>query len=183
MARTSRFLFLAALACALLATPASASTPPCPGAELAPSGTNAAAVRTAVLCLHNQERTRQGLPALRENARLRRAAEAHSAAMVARRFFEHTAPGGPTLTDRVRRTGYLKPKRAWTLGENIGWGSGTLASAQEIHLAWMRSPGHRANILSGAFREVGIGIAPAPPLAQYAHLPGATYTTDFGARR
>ena len=43
----------------------------------------------------------------------------------------------------------------------------------------MNSPGHRANILSGSFRAIGIGIAAGTP---YGGGGGATYTTDFGRR-
>jgi uncharacterized protein YkwD len=47
----------------------------------------------------------------------------------------------------------------------------------------MHSPGHRANILRPAFREIGIGIVPAAPLAAGAGQTAATYTADFGVRR
>ena len=49
--------------------------------------------------------------------------------------------------------------------------------------AWMASPGHRANILRGAFREIGIGIAPGAPMAGLAGDPAVTYTNEFGTRR
>ena len=58
--------------------------------------------------------------------------------------------------------------------------TGDLATAAEIHRAWMDSPGHRANILRPQFREIGIGIALG---AAGAGPDGATYTADFGARR
>ena len=44
----------------------------------------------------------------------------------------------------------------------------------------MRSPGHRHNILSRRFREIGIGVKFDTPVGSYAT--GATYTTTFGAR-
>lgn len=46
--------------------------------------------------------------------------------------------------------------------------------------AWMRSPGHRANILSRTFREVGVGIAIGAPTTAGGVLDAGTYTTDFG---
>ena len=66
----------------------------------------------------------------------------------------------------------------WTIGENIAWGSGALATPRAIVNGWMHSPGHRANILRASFRDIGIGIrlgAPGPGLSG-----GATYVTDFG---
>src|SRR5215210_7648607 len=62
----------------------------CANADLQPAAGNLELIRDAVLCLHNEIRTRHDLPLLRENPRLRRAALGHSEDMVERRFFEHT---------------------------------------------------------------------------------------------
>ena len=66
------------------------------------------------------------------------------------------------------------------MGENIAWATGKLASPRAIVQSWMASAGHRANILSGSFREIGIGVAHDAPIADAS--PGGTYATDFGAR-
>jgi uncharacterized protein YkwD len=177
------------LALAALFAPAAANARPatvsgaCADTALKPTRGNLDAVRDAVLCLHNKERARHGLPLLRENPRLRRAAAGHSEHMVSRRFFDHISPGGTTMVDRIRRTGYTSGARAWSLGENIAWGSGSLATAAQIHRSWMRSSGHRANILQRSFREIGIGIETGLPVRLSAAQSGATYTTDFGYRR
>jgi uncharacterized protein YkwD len=47
----------------------------------------------------------------------------------------------------------------------------------------MASPGHRANILRAAFREIGIGIAPGAPVVGLSGDPAVTYTNEFGTRR
>ena len=73
--------------------------------------------------------------------------------------------------------------RGWSLGENIAWGTGRLATAAQIHRSWMNSPGHRANILQRSFREIGIGIETGVPVRLSAAQSGATYTADFGVRR
>lgn len=99
--------------------------------------------------------------------------------MVASQFFSHVSPGGSTLTVRVRKTAYLNGTSSWSLGENLAWGSRGRASPRAIVNAWMNSPGHRANILSRQFRDIGIGIAIGTP-AGFEN--GATYTTDFGRR-
>ena len=67
----------------------------------------------------------------------------------------------------------------WSLGENLAWGSGELGTARGIHEAWMRSNGHRANILNPDFRELGIGIRPGVPKDATV---GATYTANFGVK-
>jgi uncharacterized protein YkwD len=155
----------------------------CANTNLKPTRANLELVRAAVLCLHNRERARDGLPRLRENPLLRHAAERHSDNMVGERFFDHTSPSGSTMLERIRRTGYTKRARSWVLGENIAWGSGSLATAAQIQRSWMRSPGHRANILQRSFREIGIGIESGLPVRLSAAQSGATYTTDFGVRR
>ena len=155
----------------------------CANTNLKPTRANLELVRTAVLCLHNRERSRHGLPRLRENPLLRRAAERHTDNMISEHFFDHTSPSGSTMVERIRRTGYTKRARRWALGENIAWGSGSLATAAQIHRSWMKSPGHRANILQRSFREIGIGVEPGVPVRLSASQAGATYTTDFGFRR
>jgi len=176
-------LTLAALAVVALAVPSGAQAQGCANANLRPTRGNVDAVRSAVLCLHNAERAAHGLPRLRENPRLLRAAARHSAHMVDARFFDHTTPAGSTMLDRIRRAGYTNGARAWSLGENIGWASGRLATAAQIQRAWMRSAGHRSNILRRSFREIGIGVEAGVPVRLRASQPGATYTTDFGFRR
>jgi len=70
-------------------------------------------------------------------------------------------------------------RRLTPLGENLAWGTGDLGTARGVQSAWMRSPGHRANILKAAYRELGIGVHAGVPTDAGA---GATFTTDFGAK-
>ena len=176
-------LALLAPAAAQARPEAKASQADCANTNLKPTRANLELVRSAVLCLHNRERARHGLPKLRENPLLRRAAERHTDNMVSERFFDHTSPSGSTMVERIRRTGYTKRARGWALGENIAWGSGSFATAAQIHRSWMKSPGHRANILQRSFREIGIGIGSGLPVRLSAAQTGATYTADFGFRR
>jgi len=132
--------------------------------------------RDAMLCLLNRVRAQHGLPPLRLNVRLSHAAGQHSREMVRRRYFGHDSANGRSPFDRMRATHYVPRDASWSLGENIGWGSGAFAEPIAMVRAWMHSPPHRANILSRTFRDVGIGIAPGAPVGGR----GATYTTDFG---
>jgi uncharacterized protein YkwD len=191
--KAPRLLLVLCAALLLLAVPATASATKdggkrkaksaqqCANTELMPDAGNVVAVRAAVLCLHNRERAERGLPLLREHAKLRDAAEAHSSDMVARQYFEHEAPGGADMVDRILGAGYGRGSY-YSVGENIAFGTGDLATAAQIHRAWMRSPGHRANILRRQFREIGIGIAIGAPVDAQGQN-GATYTADFGVRR
>jgi uncharacterized protein YkwD len=134
----------------------------------------------ATLCLLNEERTRRGLGRLRLNDRLSGAAERHSRDMVRRNYFSHDSLSGATFIDRIRRSGYLRSARSWSVGENLAWGSGSRGTPEAILRAWMHSPGHRDNILTRRFREIGIGVVEGAPVR--VGIPAATYTTDFGSR-
>jgi uncharacterized protein YkwD len=170
------------VAVAALAAPAgaqaSAQDAACPGADVVPTAGNIAVVAQATLCLLNNERAAAGLHPLTEAPGLSQPSAAYSARMVSENFFAHVAPDGATLTDRLEANGYIEPDGDWTVGENLAWGQGDLATPRNIAVAWMNSPGHRANILTGEFTEVGLGIVPGTPGDPSR---GATYTTDFGA--
>jgi uncharacterized protein YkwD len=158
-----------------------AGTTACDAASAQPSQVAKRTVVRATLCLINRERTRRGLRKLALNPRLSRAAEAHSVAMVRNDFFAHDSLGGADFIDRIRNAGYLNQASAWAVAENLAWGSGSRAAPGEIVRSWMQSPGHRANVLAGRYREIGIGVAAGAPVPT--GLPAATYTTDFGTRR
>ncbi len=169
--------------CAAFSVPSGASAAmPCANADAIPGNVGEPLVRTATLCLLNQERTSRGLKPLKASTPLLTVARRYSEQMVRQRFFAHVSPSGSTLVQRVRKsTRYLRGARSWALGENIAWGSGTLATPANTVRAWMRSPGHRKNILTPRFRHIGIGVTGGAPRPTNG-LPAATYTTDFGRR-
>jgi uncharacterized protein YkwD len=151
----------------------------CANADAVPSAGNSAAVRRATLCLVNVERRARGARNLKANARLRTAAQSYAEQMVAKDFFAHVSPTGSTLLQRIRRAAYLSSARSWSLGENLAWGTGLLATPAATVRNWMQSPPHRRNVLDRRFREVGIGVAIGAPGTTER---GATYTTEFGRR-
>ncbi len=114
--------------------------------------------RKAVLCLLNRERRSRGLSDLDRDKKLQRAAQRHNDTMQGKRCFSHQCPGEASLTGRLQQVRWLTGGLdAWTYGENIAWGSGHLATPRNIVKQWMNSSGHRANILSNRYDEVGIG--------------------------
>lgn len=173
-----RLATVAALTALALCAPATAQADDCAGADVVPAAANVAVVGQATLCLLNQQRAAHGVGALVENATLSSASAGYSQRMVAQGFFDHESPDGGTLVDRLTGAGYLGDDDPWVVGENIGWGQGALATARSMVGAWMASPGHRANLLSGDFTEIGLGLALGTPADQ---AWGATFTTDFGA--
>ncbi|MCL2508360.1 MAG: CAP domain-containing protein [Oscillospiraceae bacterium] len=107
-------------------------------------------IEEEVLSLVNKERTSRGLHPLKLNWELARVARYKSEDMRDRGYFSHTSPAYGTPFDMIRSFN-IKMTAA---GENIAKGYRT---AQEVMIGWMNSPGHRANILSGNFTEIGIG--------------------------
>lgn len=152
----------------------------CSSAHVAVSHATIAKAQDATLCLLNRIRARAGLRPLRMNRRLAAVASRHAADMVRRHYFAHDTPSGVSPFTRILRAHYVPAHASWSLGENIAWGTASLAEPAAIVRAWMDSPPHRANILSRQFREIGIGVAIGVPL-RGARFAGATYTTDFGS--
>ncbi len=105
-----------------------------------------------VLELTNAERARAGLPALRWNAQLTQAAQAHSEDQARRNTLTHYGPNGESPGDRIDLTGYQW--RSWAENAAMGY-----RSAESVMAGWMNSPGHRANILRANVTEIGLGLA------------------------
>jgi uncharacterized protein YkwD len=131
----------------------------------------------------NDERSRHNLPSLRLSFRLSAAAEYHSRQMGRRGFFEHESPDGSAFWKRVERFYQSNGYRYWSVGENLLWASPGIGVGGAVR-AWMNSPGHRANILSREWREVGLAVVhfdSAPGV--YGGDEVTIITMDFGVRR
>jgi len=100
--------------------------------------------------LLDEDRARFGLPALKHDEVLAAVARRHSAEMAQTGEIVHVSTITGTVADRLERAGF----QASFAAENIARSS-TIADAQE---GLMRSPGHRAAILSSEPTRVGIGI-------------------------
>ncbi|WP_405968620.1 CAP domain-containing protein [Streptomyces sp. NBC_00015] len=144
------------------ATASAAPTSPSTSKAAAPaSGTSARIVQ-----LVNAERSKVGCSPVTLNAVLTKAAQAHSEDMATHQNMSHTGSDGSAPGDRITRAGY-----AWsTYGENVAYGYTT---PEQVMSGWMSSPGHKANILNCAFKEIGVGLA----------QPGSYWTQDFASTR
>jgi uncharacterized protein YkwD len=151
----------------------------CANTDVVPTASNLSVVEAALLCLHNQAREAAGLPVLKENTKLDKAALGHSKDMVSEGYFDHTEPDGDTFVDRILGAGYAKSTDGWTLGENLAWGTGDLSTPAGMFAAWMNSAGHKANILKSAYQEIGFGIRLGVPSDDTV---GVTVTADFGVK-
>jgi uncharacterized protein YkwD len=101
----------------------------------------------------NDQRVAAGLPGLRRSTALDRAAQLQAQNMLRRGFFSHTDPFGWTPARRVRHFDRFGSYSG--VGENIAFGYGSVRAACG---GWLRSSGHRANIL-GPYTHVGGGYA------------------------
>jgi uncharacterized protein YkwD len=118
----------------------------------------------------NDVRAAHGLRPLRADARLGRAARAHSADMIRRGYFAHGS-----VAARLTRYGV----RGRRFGENLAWAADASASARTIVNLWLASPRHRANVLQPRFRRVGIGALTGPFAG---HSRAVVVTADFAGR-
>jgi uncharacterized protein YkwD len=130
-----------------------ASSSACPGQTdvRAPAGRQLRAMR----CMTNFARRKRGLAPLRQRRALNRAARRKSIDILRCDDFSHEACGRDS-SHWFERFGYLR--RCSLVGENIAWGSGPLGSVRSLFVAWMRSSGHRANILGRDYEHLGLGL-------------------------
>ncbi|MDT1060510.1 CAP domain-containing protein [Paracoccus sp. CPCC 101403] len=112
----------------------------------------------AALTHSNAVRAAAGLPALRLNARLQRAAELQACDMASRGVMDHrgTSSTGPGM--RVKQLGY-KPR---ITAENIAAGASSIFDLNGTLSEWARSEKHRANTVIPQLKEMGIGHALSP---------------------
>jgi len=111
--------------------------------------------KKSMICLVNHARHKSGLRAYRTNGKLAWSSK-RKAGDILRCRFSHSACGR-RFDYWIKRSGYIG-RRSWAAGENIAWGSGSLGNVRSIFIAWMKSPGHRAAILSRSYRDVGVGV-------------------------
>jgi len=170
----------------LLATAVPATAADDPYADLlAPSGVcgpaadqlglDAATAQTTMQCLTNYARTQRGLAPLQLDTDLHSAGQAKLSADLACGEFSHTPCGRPF--DAVFAA-YLKGAASYRIGENIAWGTGTYGTPRQAMSGWLHSTGHRENILTGAYTELGIGYLTGQTFQGY---DGATlWSQEFG---
>ena len=145
------------------------------------SGFDATAVEQYIFAYTNAERTERRLANLTSTPLIGDVARGHSLDMATRDYFKHESPEGNGPTDRGMAMGYECRKDYGTyytygLAENIAlhytyssymaegvkssynWLKDEQVLAEEIVEGWMNSPGHRENILTKDYSEIGVGV-------------------------
>ncbi|KAF4028035.1 Cysteine-rich secretory protein family [Phytophthora infestans] len=127
---------------ALLLVAATAST------DAIPSGDYFSAMLTAV----NQERAKQGVPALCMNKKLQAAAQRHSDDMAKNNYMAHDGADGSTMSQRITQAGY-----EWDgCAENVAAGQEEVVSVMK---GWIESPGHYENIMNKDYTMFGTAFS------------------------
>ena len=98
----------------------------------------------------NQSRADVRLPALKLDPKLTDAARRHALLLSKRHVLSHQFPGEAPLMERLRSTGAILTAAA----ENVGMNT----ELDDVNSMFMRSPGHRANMLNAAYDAIGIGV-------------------------
>jgi uncharacterized protein YkwD len=132
----------------------------------------------------NRVRAARGLQPLRSTPSLAVSARRHSVEMGQRGFFAHESADGTPFWRRIERVYVDNGFRSWEVGENIFWQSPASLAAISVVRSWLASPGHRANVLSRTWHDVGVGavsLAGAPGVYRGATV--TIVTVDFGKRR
>jgi uncharacterized protein YkwD len=138
----------------------------CAGANARVGRASPQVLRSAVVCLINQDRAAHHLPALHASPLLNNSAQGWTNAMVSSDQFTH----GMNFAGRISAAGYV-----WrSAGENIATGYST---PRAVVRAWMASTGHCQNILNPTYRNIGTGIS-VRVVRGYATGVG-TWTQDF----
>ena len=156
---------VACVLCALSTLLALSFATAAPAAQAA--GSRVDSGERAVVRAINRARAAHGLRGLRSHRRLARAADAHTRSMLRSNSFSHGA-----FASRLRR--YVSFRR---IGETIAMTS--RCSASKVVRMWLNSPPHRAVLLSGGFRRIGIGRRKGSLGAG----PTCVVTADFASRR
>lgn len=107
----------------------------------------------------NQERNLRGLSRLRLDGHLTKSARWHSQDMRDRRFFDHVNPDGYSPLERSVLAGLRRARR---VSENLGISYGMGDPVSSVVEGWLRSPGHRRNMLDPKARYTGVGVARTP---------------------
>jgi uncharacterized protein YkwD len=177
---SGRTFTAAALAVCLALVAASAAL----GAPAQPRqpASSLSALELGVLVDINAYRSQHHLVPLRLSSTLTTAAREHSQQMASQGYFAHESADGSAFWKRVQRFYTSSAFRYWSVGENLLWSSPDVDPQGALKL-WVNSPEHRANLLNGRWREIGVSaihVAAAP--GTYKGLDVTIVTTDFGVR-
>ncbi|HXV96284.1 MAG TPA: CAP domain-containing protein [Gaiellaceae bacterium] len=181
MRRRVAIALAASLALVVLAAPSSAG---------ALNVSDRDALEASIVTRINAVRKSYGLRPLTVVSRLATAADRHATSMGAASYFRHelytpTRAASWTSFGTWIRWYWPGPGySSWSAGENLAWGAPSISASQTVS-RWLASPGHRANLLNRAWRNIGVGaVHVTDPHGYYGSWDDVTIVAaEFGARR
>jgi len=102
-----------------------------------------------IISISNEERVKYGLGKLSTSIELTTAAQAKAQNMFNEQYWDHFGPKGETPWQFIKASGYVYVYA----GENLAKG---FKSSEGVVQAWMASPSHRENLLSGNYKDIGV---------------------------
>jgi hypothetical protein len=112
----------------------------------------AAILSSTLVQLTNEERSKFTLGTLQENELLTKAANLKAEDMATKGYFAHISPEGKKPHNWLQDVGYVYQYAGENLAVNF-------ADSEDVTIAWMNSPTHKANIVKPVYTEIGIGTA------------------------
>jgi uncharacterized protein YkwD len=129
--------------------PVNPPTPIPPTPSVPASSTQLSA--TEVIKLVNQARAKQGLGPLVENSKLDASTKMKAEDMLKNQYFSHNTPSGdPSYWTNTVGYNYA------SFGENLAYGN--FKSCEDLMNGWLNSAGHKANIMSSSYTEIGVSV-------------------------
>jgi uncharacterized protein YkwD len=145
--------------------------------------TSVSALNAQVVREVNRVRAQRGLKPLARSSALTKAAASHSRSMANDGYFAHESSDGSVFWQRIKAFYSPGGHRYWSVGENLVWASPNLTAKEAVKI-WMKSPPHRANLLSSTWREIGLSaVYSSNAPGDFQDQAATIVTADFGVRR
>lgn len=104
-----------------------------------------------IIVLTNEVRQQYGLPLVKEDSLLNKAAQNKAEDMFENKYFSHYSPTGASPWDWIDKSGY----DYYYAGENLAM---NFLDTEEVIKGWLNSPSHRENLLNKDYKDMGIAV-------------------------
>ncbi len=131
----------------------------------------------------NDIRAERGLRVLHRSARLARAARSHATSMGTKGYFSHSSLSGSDMGHRLQSFYPASSRGVYAIGEVLYWRQGHV-NPDDVTAAWLESPPHRADLLAGRWRELGVSaVYVENARGVFGGRDVTIVVVDFGVRR
>lgn len=160
-------LWVVVVAAVGVLAPSAPAATSCAGADVPATTASVTATRAAIDCLIDAARAERGLAPLKADTRLQTAAQRFARALDPGKPLTHAGRGGSTPLTRIADSGYARGAGGFAAAETLGRSKGSLATPAARVKAWLASAATRKLLLSGRYRDVGVGVATVGDVATF----------------